>query len=279
VVDYSCPEKTGDWVEANFPQAKVVRVEGQDGFNPSRARNAGAAAAASEWLFFIDADIRTAPVLLQKLRPHLEPGFYLRPQYKLGRNAEQAYGTFCVSAADFAAVEGFDEVIEGWGYEDQDLYERLGPRLGEKRYSIELLSVIAHGDAERHVLPDMRDRWENEAINSCYGEAKRAISLHRGGIGNLPLEERRGIMRNVRRVVSQWYAAGAKDVLPVKFLIYQNKPHKLAAQMWVRTEAVITVFVSPRMERDAMPPSFHPAARADAARRKAKAEAEAKASG
>jgi glycosyltransferase involved in cell wall biosynthesis len=264
VVDYSCPELTGDWVEANFPQAKVVRVTGQDGFNPSRARNAGAAAATSEWLFFIDADIRAMPRLLEAVRANLQPGVYFRPQYKLGLNAEQAYGTFCVRAEDFAAVEGFDEVLDGWGYEDQDLYERLTPRLTEMRYSIHLLKVIAHEDDERHIRTDMRDRWENEAINSCYGEAKRAISLHRGGIGNLPLQEREGIMRNVRKIVSAWYAKGATDVLPVRFMIRQNRPHKLAAQMWVRAETVVTVFVSPRMARDAMPASFRPAELANA---------------
>ena len=43
VVEYSCPESAGDWVEANHKAARVIRVPGQDRFNASAARNVGAA--------------------------------------------------------------------------------------------------------------------------------------------------------------------------------------------------------------------------------------------
>ena len=36
VVDYSCPDGAGDWVEAHHPSAWVVRVPGQAGFNLHR---------------------------------------------------------------------------------------------------------------------------------------------------------------------------------------------------------------------------------------------------
>ena len=39
VVDYGCPDGTGDWVEANFPGVTVVRVDDDPGFSPARSRN------------------------------------------------------------------------------------------------------------------------------------------------------------------------------------------------------------------------------------------------
>jgi hypothetical protein len=42
VVDYACPEQTGDWVEARYGSVKVLRVSDDPGFCVSRARNIGA---------------------------------------------------------------------------------------------------------------------------------------------------------------------------------------------------------------------------------------------
>ena len=58
VVDYSCPEACGDWVEANFPHVEVVRSPDSPRFELSRARNLGAARVRSPWICFIDADTR-----------------------------------------------------------------------------------------------------------------------------------------------------------------------------------------------------------------------------
>jgi glycosyltransferase involved in cell wall biosynthesis len=58
VVDYGCPDGTGDWVEANFPVVKVVRIDDDPGFCVSRARNRGAAKSACDLICFIDADIK-----------------------------------------------------------------------------------------------------------------------------------------------------------------------------------------------------------------------------
>src|SRR5262249_30464906 len=54
VVDYSCPEASGDWAEANHPEARVVRVPGRRTLSVTAARNAGAAVADTPWLCFVD---------------------------------------------------------------------------------------------------------------------------------------------------------------------------------------------------------------------------------
>ena len=79
VVDYSCPERCGDWVEQHYPAVKVVRVPSPGGlFNISRARNCGVAVADSPWLCFVDADVILNPQFSECVLPLLHPkSFYL----------------------------------------------------------------------------------------------------------------------------------------------------------------------------------------------------------
>src|SRR5881409_3903042 len=56
VVDFSCPQQTGDYVAKHFGRARVVSVPGEQSFSNWKARNAGAAAATGDLLLFCDAD-------------------------------------------------------------------------------------------------------------------------------------------------------------------------------------------------------------------------------
>ena len=56
VVDYGCPDGSGHWVEANFPQVQVVRASAVIWFNICKARNLGARHATTPWICFMDAD-------------------------------------------------------------------------------------------------------------------------------------------------------------------------------------------------------------------------------
>ena len=69
----------------------------------------------------------------------------------------------------FAAVEGYDEAIEGWGCEDDDLYHRLtlaGCLLGT--FPGELLTALPHDDSERVEHYAIKSRWLSQRINSLY---------------------------------------------------------------------------------------------------------------
>ncbi|HTM94940.1 MAG TPA: glycosyltransferase family A protein [Croceibacterium sp.] len=245
VVDYGCPDGTGDWVETNFPAAKVVRASQPDGgFNVSRARNLGAAEAASDWLFFIDADVTCQPGLGEWLRGALEAGKFYRPVPGEGPPAHQVFGSFACAAADFARAEGFDEVIEGWGYEDRDMYQRLGHGgVAEAHYPSGLVTAILHANDERHLLPDLGNRWQNWTVNACYAEAKQKISLFRGGTGNLPLQDRRALRQQTGQIVRKWIAGGAGQQLQVKFTVRRDEPQRLIGRMHVRSEWTLTVIV------------------------------------
>ena len=72
VVDYSCPDACGAWVERTFPDVKVVRVSDRKHFHASDARNIGVGVADTPWLCFVDADIKLDPSFTETVRPLLE---------------------------------------------------------------------------------------------------------------------------------------------------------------------------------------------------------------
>ena len=138
VVDYSCPEGTAEFVEREYPRAKVVRVEGEKGFSNWKARNRGAQAASGDVLVFCDADTILVEDGVQKLAQALPPktfGYFKRGAterfnkagLRLGSN--QLRGFHAIPARAFRRLGGYDEVLLGWGAGgDTDLEERLDAR-------------------------------------------------------------------------------------------------------------------------------------------------------
>jgi hypothetical protein len=197
VVDYSCPERAGDWVERNFPQVRVVRVPGRKSFNVSAARNAGAAAARASWLFFRDADVAVAPGFAAEVLPLLREGGHYRSRLKaIGPLA----GALICAREEYIRVGGYDDAMEGWGYEDVDMYARLRLAGSEARVFPErLLSALNHDDASRVANYDLKHRELSRVVNKLYSLAK----LELGAKAGRPLNEasRRALYADVRRIL------------------------------------------------------------------------------
>jgi len=174
VVDYGCPEASGDWVEANFRQVEVVRSPESMRFELARARNLGAARVRSPWICFIDADTRVADDFCERISPLLDAGGF----YNAGFRSLETFGTCVCAKADFERIGGYDEVLQGWGNEDQDFYARLllaGVRYGTIPSNV--LHAISHADGERVAHYGMKDRWLSESINHIYCRAKIDLML------------------------------------------------------------------------------------------------------
>lgn len=181
VVDHSCPEGAGDWVEACHPGVAVVRMPGRARFNASAARNAGARVADSPWLAFIDADVLLPEGFAARVFPLLEAGAYWRPDDRL----PDLMGTVLVPREAFEAAGGYDEALEGWGNEDGDLYRRLKwTGLGRRTFPAAGIEAIRHGDAERMAHAEIQDRNVSWLVNRTYLEAKWGLDR----IGDEPLD-------------------------------------------------------------------------------------------
>lgn len=171
VVDYNCPEHSGDWVEANFPQVKVVRETQATEWSGARARNLGARYAQTEWLIFIDADILLTGDYLGWLRTQLAPGLFFSPTLERGK--VELFGTFACRREDFERIEGYDDNLIGWGKEDVDIYYRL-ERIGCKKtdYPKAFFELLKHEDEERIRFTPYQSRWVSQMISALYLQMK-----------------------------------------------------------------------------------------------------------
>lgn len=204
VVDYDCPDGAGAWVAENFPGVKLVAVNHAPIFNISRARNAGAAQARGKWLCFVDADALLDTGFVAQALPLLrESTFYLTSSPRA-----DAFGTVICSRDDFFAIEGYDEVMQGWGSEDRDFYIRLG-LLGRTRQMLQdaQIKTIAHDVETRVRHYEIKDRWLNQRINALYVQIKHDLARQIGKT-NLPPELRRTIYAEVRGALQRAAKSG-----------------------------------------------------------------------
>jgi glycosyltransferase involved in cell wall biosynthesis len=200
VVDYACPDHAGDWVEATFPQVRVVRVEGETLFNRSRARNLGAAAAQTPWLGFFDADLRIDAGFSAAVLPLLKPGHYFRP----APVTDQTHGALIVSRSDFEAMGGYDETYAGWGSEDIDIVEALKfEGVKSANFPGALLDEIPHSNELRSKFQKVQDLWLQGQINSIYRGVKSDV--RRLVDRRLTSAETASIYAEVARVLNETY--------------------------------------------------------------------------
>lgn len=203
VVDYGCPDRSGDWVRANLPQVAVVRWPDTGSFSPAHARNLGVAAATTDVVCLIDADVRVAPEFAATVLAHFDPRRY----YLAEPLAGDISGTFVCARAAFEFAEGYDEACMGWGGEDLDLYDRLDFH-GMQRASFpaRLLSALPHPDSERTEHHAMADKILSNSINLLYSHIK--LDLMRLSGARLPADYRRTLYAQVRETCIASRAAG-----------------------------------------------------------------------
>jgi hypothetical protein len=209
LVDFSCPDRAGDWLEAKYPDdirsgaTIVVRVEGQEFFHKTAALNRGARAAierGARHLCFADADTMFAPGALAAIAARAGgPRFLIAsgdPQ--TGASVPSLTGVLVVASDDFARAGGYDEAFQDWGSEDIELRLRLHLRLGLEPVNLPagLVWPLKHGDWTRsrfHRERDLRKsaarnysllqervrQWTGQAVESLPESAKRLLFVLR----------------------------------------------------------------------------------------------------
>lgn len=140
VVDYACPDRSGDWVETHYPQCEVVRVH-EEPFNLARARNLGARAVKADdggWLCFLDADVQLAPDFHERMSRLARGGIFLVSR----RGHPGLRGLLLVTTADFARSPAYDERYSGYGREASDM--RLALFFGGLTYEFLAEGIVTH---------------------------------------------------------------------------------------------------------------------------------------
>ncbi|MDP1611091.1 MAG: glycosyltransferase family A protein [Sulfuritalea sp.] len=205
VVDYDCPDRAGDWVAEHHPGVRLVRAVDEPIFRHGHARNLGAAMAAAPWLAFVDADTLLAPDYAREVIAQRVPGHYYRP----APLTPDVWGNVVCEKSAFALIAGYDEVMRGWGAEDDDLYLRLAHAgCRPATYSGDLVASVAHDTVDRVRFSDIGDRWVSQRAHALYCHIKFDL-MRQAGTVTLPIETRRAIYEEVRRTVVADAAQGA----------------------------------------------------------------------
>jgi glycosyltransferase involved in cell wall biosynthesis len=213
VVDFDCPDDTAGVVAREFPAARVVAVVDEPHFDIARARNLGGDAATGEWIAFLDADILIAPDFHARLAPKMTPGTFHRFYPKRGNTS--LFGSCVMRRDDYRAAGRYDEVMQGYGADDQDMYFRL-QLLGRDPMRMEpdlVARAIEHDTASRIKFGRLPTMLHHQRLNSAYMIVKSTL-LRMLGVNGLTEEQRRAIYRLVGEVVSD---ANLKPDSPIHF--------------------------------------------------------------
>jgi hypothetical protein len=173
LVDYSCPDRCGDYARQHWPRAKVVDVPGEKYFNLSRARNIGVREAKAPWLAILDADNVVSPDFAQRVLTLLHDESVLL-------RSEQNSGTLVCRRKAFHQAGGYEESFEGWGSEDCDLTRRLllGGRR-QVRLPRDIIGVLHHDDNERVRFYREKNLTDSDLANKSRAPFRLELDLYR----------------------------------------------------------------------------------------------------
>lgn len=152
IVDWSSTQPVSDSLAAagiRDGRIRVARVEGEARWVLSWAFNLGFRLARFDRILKLDADIVLGADFFARNR--LGPGQVIAGNWRVVP-ADQAHlnGSFLVETAALAAVGGFNEALTGYGWDDEELYARLG-RQGRRRVDVAAGTLIhlPHDDQAR----------------------------------------------------------------------------------------------------------------------------------
>ena len=98
----------------------------------------------------------------------LPRGYYYSGNFNLARNENEVHlnGAVFIRRADFWAVGGYDERLQAYGYDDEDLYARLSRDAGLTRLNVSyaLIHHVRHDNAARSARPFPRARIDYHAL-------------------------------------------------------------------------------------------------------------------
>jgi len=150
VVDWSCPDKSGEW--ASQQGASVVYKYGETYFDRTCAKNLGAHHVTTEFIAFIDADGWCFSGMREDLHSLLnQKAMVLAARNPRGEDLTDTFGFVCCSTYAFWSVGGYDEAFKGWGHEDSKLRGQLllEAKLDPVRLKPSSLGAIRHSQELR----------------------------------------------------------------------------------------------------------------------------------
>jgi glycosyltransferase involved in cell wall biosynthesis len=111
------------------PEIRLFRVEGEEDWILSQAFNLAASLSRGKFLLKMDADYKVVDHIFWDSIFPIPEGRYCHGSWKVGGNAKYLNGFMAVRRDDFFRVNGYNERIVTYGWDDTDLYQRLDESL------------------------------------------------------------------------------------------------------------------------------------------------------
>ncbi len=202
LVDYEDPDESGNWANAVFGDAvKVVKANAirPPYFNLSHARNCGAKIAKGRYIAFMDADVSPCESwldqIIQLIQSNASP-VLVRCEARDGHWGKS--GTCVVDIKAFQQIGGFREAMDRWGFEDYELYDRIGAMGKTAYFDVATLKVIEHPDDRRTAFYPERDKQQSQEQMRSKMEAWKVAPVNPLGWGRLaPLAQ--GVLTSADR--------------------------------------------------------------------------------
>ena len=210
VVDYGCEQGTAQWVNSLEMGLTIVKVDDDPFFCLARARNAALKRVRTEYIMFVDADVKLKANLGIWLNEHLQK----RHTFWVAQRPcnHSLYGTLICNTKDFNRVGQYDEAYRAWGGEDTDLYTRF-QRSGLKvsYFPSQFIEPIEHDDVIRRLELDsggMGSKSRAIILAKIYREIK--LDIEAVIVGRLEIDFRHQLMTIIRHLLIKMFAENIK---------------------------------------------------------------------
>lgn len=154
ILDYNSTDGLETWMQQNFDNfcGKVVyfKTTQPTFYNRSHSRNIAFRLASGDIVCNLDADNYAGKGFAEYLTAIFQQhhSIFIAPQ---NNNLSDTFGKISTTKSDFLQLKGYDEAIKGYGFEDNDLKNRL-KNLGRTEVTfndVEFLKAITHTEEER----------------------------------------------------------------------------------------------------------------------------------
>lgn len=169
IVDWSSDKPVSETLQEEGitdKRIRIVRVDGEPRWILSYAFNVGFRVAACKHILKVDADIVLDPAFFEKNQ--LKPNHFIAGNWRTAVKS-QAYvnGFFLLHKSDMAVVGGFNEYIKTYGWDDDDIYERL-VLSGVTRQDVdnETIHHLPHSDEERTGQKDEQKDEDDQKLSA-----------------------------------------------------------------------------------------------------------------
>lgn len=151
----------------------IARVHDQPTYHHSNARNLKTFLTDTEWVLSVDADVTIKPDFFSRIHKLQGKKLYCLPL----TTSDPRFGTTMYRRQDFIDIGGCNPDMQGWGFEDLDLNQRL-IQYGCQHIqtNIEHLFHYDHDDSRRTEFTNQKNKWKSNSDNMFVASQTKVVS-------------------------------------------------------------------------------------------------------